>query len=234
VKKILLVLVVALFACTNLYAETIILKSGKQIEAKIIEKGSEWIKVDTAGVQLTYFLDEIDTIDGKIAVSGPVSQAALKSAQEAVNAAALVKEEASKIEVAQNKVPLAAGKTDSSEAKQLAMLIMIIIIIIFGYIFPSICLQFIARKTNKTPTWLAWIPVGNLFLMCKIASVNYLWLLVLLLSLIPMVGIIINLVFGGFIWYRIAEARQKPGWVGVLAIVPIVGLFVFGYLAFSE
>jgi len=43
-----------------LFAETIILKSGKTIEAKIIERTEEYIKVDVVGVPIIYYSDEID------------------------------------------------------------------------------------------------------------------------------------------------------------------------------
>ena len=43
------------------FAETIKLKSGKVIEGKIIERTADSIKVDTgAGVNLTYFLDDLE------------------------------------------------------------------------------------------------------------------------------------------------------------------------------
>jgi hypothetical protein len=37
------------------FAETIVLKSGKTIEGKLIEKTDEHIKIDFQGVPLTYF-----------------------------------------------------------------------------------------------------------------------------------------------------------------------------------
>lgn len=46
------------------FAETIILKSGKSIEGKIIEKTDKYIKIVFQDVNLTYFLDEIESIDG--------------------------------------------------------------------------------------------------------------------------------------------------------------------------
>jgi hypothetical protein len=46
------------------YAETIILKSGKTIEGKLIEKTDKYIKIDFYGVPLTYYIDEIKSIDG--------------------------------------------------------------------------------------------------------------------------------------------------------------------------
>jgi hypothetical protein len=36
------------------------------------------------------------------------------------------------------------------------------------------------------------------------------------------------------VWMGVAEARQKPNWWGILAIVPLVNMVVPGYLAWSE
>lgn len=55
-----------IYFSTITYAETIVLKSGKTIEGKIIEKTDEYIKIDFFGVALTYYLSDIESIDGKI------------------------------------------------------------------------------------------------------------------------------------------------------------------------
>ena len=46
------------------FAETVILKSGKKIEGKIIERTDDYVKVDQYGVPITYFLDDIESIEG--------------------------------------------------------------------------------------------------------------------------------------------------------------------------
>jgi len=47
-------------------ANTIILDSGKTYEGAIVERGDNYIKVDLdVGVPITFYLDEIDSIDGK-------------------------------------------------------------------------------------------------------------------------------------------------------------------------
>lgn len=47
------------------FAETLLLKSGQKIEGKILEKTDEYVRINFAGVALTYFLNEIVSIDGK-------------------------------------------------------------------------------------------------------------------------------------------------------------------------
>lgn len=59
--------IAALFILTICHftsAETIILKSGQEIEGEIAEQTNEYIKVDIGGVSVPFFLDEIESIDG--------------------------------------------------------------------------------------------------------------------------------------------------------------------------
>ncbi len=93
-------------------------------------------------------------------------------------------------------------------------------------IYVAFCLQNIARKTDTGPEWLAWIPIANLYLMCKIAEKPWWWVL---LFFIPIVNIVILVL----LWMRIAEARDKNRWLGLLILVPIANLIFLGYLAFS-
>jgi len=101
------------------------------------------------------------------------------------------------------------------------------ILLIALYIYLSYTLQIIARKTQTENDWLAWIPIGNLYLMCKIADKPAWWLILLFA---PFVSILVMVL----IYMGIAEARKKPGWLGIFLAVPIVQLFVQGYLAFSN
>jgi len=132
------------------------------------------------------------------------------------------------VDLSQNKALAAAGIFAG-------FFFIIFIIFIIFYIYSAICLQIIAKKTNTENPWLAWIPIANLFLMCKIASLSYFWLLGFLLGFVPIIGGIFTLCLTGYFWYRIGIVRSKePQWIGALVAVPIVGLFVMGYLAFSD
>ncbi len=101
----------------------------------------------------------------------------------------------------------------------------IVFLVIYAYLAYS--LQVIADKTNTENSWLAWIPIANIYLMCKIAGKPGWWFI---LFLIP----IVNIVIGIIVLMKIAELRGKPGWVGILWILPVVGLIIPGYLAFSD
>jgi hypothetical protein len=63
-RLIILLLLASLSFPALSFAETIILKSGQEIEGKVIEKTDKYIKIDFEGAQLTYFFDDIKTIDG--------------------------------------------------------------------------------------------------------------------------------------------------------------------------
>jgi len=103
-------------------------------------------------------------------------------------------------------------------------------IILFGglvfYIYFAICLQKLAKRTGTTPDWLAWIPIGNAFLMLKIAQKPMWWFLLLFVP-------IINIVAGVIVWMKIAEKVGKESWVVFLMFVPVVGIAMPAYLAFS-
>ncbi|MFH1519813.1 MAG: tetratricopeptide repeat protein [Candidatus Omnitrophota bacterium] len=61
-KKLTLFLIILVFP-TIVNADAIYLKGGQKIEGKFLNTTSEYIKIDFYGVELTYFLDEIDHTD---------------------------------------------------------------------------------------------------------------------------------------------------------------------------
>jgi len=95
------------------------------------------------------------------------------------------------------------------------------------YIWMALCLQTIAKKTDTPNAWLAWIPIANIYLMCKVADKPGWWTF---LFFIP----IANIVFAVLVWMKIAEVRNRPNWLGILMIVPIANLVIPGILAFAS
>jgi len=62
-KRLICLLVLVIVASSIVSAETIQFKSGKEIEGKIVEKTDKHIKLDIGvGMPITYFLDEIESI----------------------------------------------------------------------------------------------------------------------------------------------------------------------------
>ena len=103
------------------------------------------------------------------------------------------------------------------------------------YIYSALALMTIAKKTNTPNGWLAWIPIANMYLMTQIAGVPWWTFLVLLVSAyIPMVGALIVLGITLWWWWKIAEARNRPGWWGILMILPLINLIIMGVLAWAD
>lgn len=102
-----------------------------------------------------------------------------------------------------------------------------VIIFVIFYVYIAYSLQVIADKTNTENSWFAWVPILNLYLMCKIADKPGWWLI---LFFIPLVNIVIFIIVG----MAIAQKRGKPSWLGIVWIIPVVGLIVPGYLAFTD
>jgi hypothetical protein len=92
------------------------------------------------------------------------------------------------------------------------------------YVYFAVTLMIIARKTNTPGAGLAWLPILNLYLMCKIGRRPAWWML---LCFVPL----LNLVALAMLWMSIAEVGGKPAWTGALAIIPFVGLVIPAYLA---
>ena len=47
------------------FAEKVILRSGLEVDGRILEKTDKFVKVDYLGTALTYYFDEVDSIDGQ-------------------------------------------------------------------------------------------------------------------------------------------------------------------------
>jgi hypothetical protein len=64
-KICILVLLATFLVFGNTFAETVVLKSGKIVDGKIIEKTDKYIKIDLYGIPVTYYMDDIESIDGE-------------------------------------------------------------------------------------------------------------------------------------------------------------------------
>ncbi len=109
-----------------------------------------------------------------------------------------------------------------------------LIITIVMYIYFAIALMSIAKKTNTPNGWLAFIPIANVYLMTQIASLPAWYTLAILLPIIPLLGGLAMLVAMVYFWWKIAEAINKPGWWGILIIIPVVNLVIVGMMAWGK
>jgi hypothetical protein len=95
------------------------------------------------------------------------------------------------------------------------------------YLFHCYCCMLICRKAGHAPGVLVWLPALQLIPLLRAAGMSAWWFLacfVPLLNLVPSV-----------LWpFKIAKARGKSVWVGVLLLLPITSFFAFLYLAFAD
>lgn len=101
------------------------------------------------------------------------------------------------------------------------------VVAILGYVYFSYSLQKIAGRTNTEDSWIAWIPILNVALMCRVAGKS-LW---------HMIGFFIpyvNVIMMAYIWGEISATLNKSKWLGLLMVIPVANLILPGYLAFSE
>ena len=95
------------------------------------------------------------------------------------------------------------------------------------HLFYSYCCLLICRKAGHPPGNLVWLPFLKVIPMLRAAGISGWWFLaffVPVLNLVPLV-----------LWpLKIAKARGKSVWVGVLLLLPVTNLFALLYLAFSN
>lgn len=94
--------------------------------------------------------------------------------------------------------------------------------------------MFIAKKTKTANSWLAFIPIANVYLVTQIAKVSGWWTLVVLAPIVPFAGTIVMMAVMIWMFWRIAEAIDFPGWTSLLLLVPVVNLVILGIWAWAE
>ena len=67
-KKLIISMIAVFFLSSFCFAETIVLKSGETREGKIIERTDDYIKIDYYGATVTYFYEDIESIDGRAVI----------------------------------------------------------------------------------------------------------------------------------------------------------------------
>jgi hypothetical protein len=92
------------------------------------------------------------------------------------------------------------------------------------YVYFSVSLMTIARKTGTPDEWMAWVPIANMALMCRVGRKPMFWVL---LMFIPIVNLFISVALCG----AVARARGKSPAIGWLLLVPLVNFLVPAILA---
>ena len=115
-----------------------------------------------------------------------------------------------------------------------ALSVFFLLIFIAVYIYCALALMAIAKKTKTENAWLAWIPIANVYLMTQIAEVPEWVTLAVLLPIIPVIGGLALAAVMVWLWWNISENLGKPGWYGILIIIPIANLVIMGILAWGD
>jgi hypothetical protein len=88
-----------------------------------------------------------------------------------------------------------------------------------AYVYFAVTLSIIARKTATPDRWMAWIPILNVALMCRVGRKPVWWIILLLIPLV-------NLIVAVILWMAIAQARGKSAALGILALIPVLNFFL--------
>ncbi len=119
------------------------------------------------------------------------------------------------------------SRMDEAEAQLKAALPIFVGVSLFSYVFFSFALMKIGDKAGVPNSWLAWIPLGNLWVMCRAAGKPGWWLL---LFLVPLVNIVIALM----VIFGMPGQVGKSSLLGLLIFIPVIGIFLYyGILAFT-
>jgi Family of unknown function (DUF5684) len=107
-------------------------------------------------------------------------------------------------------------------------LVLLALIAIF-YVIAAYPLFRVAQlSSDRSPdAWMAWVPIANVLLMCRLARVTQWSALILLVGIIPLFGALITFGYFVFLWVKIGERFGRTG-LGVLAgLLPLIGAWIF-------
>jgi hypothetical protein len=105
--------------------------------------------------------------------------------------------------------------------------IVVIAWLVMSFIWNAICLRRIAKKSRTEPSWLAWVPIGQLYLIFKLARTSG-WYMPFVF--VPFFGSLLCLA----VWTRVPKCLGIVGAQRLLMIVPIVSDIYIGWLAFRQ
>jgi len=100
-------------------------------------------------------------------------------------------------------------------------------LVLLLYLFHCYCCMLICQKAGHPPGILVWLPVAQLFPLLRAAGMSGWWFLA---YCVPGLNIVAQVLWS----LKIAKARGKNVWIGVLLLLPVFNLFAFLYLAFSD
>lgn len=135
-----------------------------------------------------------------------------------------------------NLVDKLEGKDSTALAKFMALftstvLVFAILLGLARYIYSALTLQKTAETLGMKDTWYAWIPILRKILLFNMGNQNpYL----LLLALIPGIGTLVIAIISIVATMNICEKRGHDKMIGLLVLIPLAGLILWGVLAWGE
>lgn len=131
--------------------------------------------------------------------------------------------------------PFAGGMLGGAVGAMAIILIVIWAIMALAiYVYTSLALMKIAQRTKTPNAWLAWIPIGNIYLMTQMAGISGWWTLLILVGWIPFLGGLMLLAGFIYMWWIICPKVKKPEWWSILLIIPVVNLIIIGIMAWGK
>lgn len=123
------------------------------------------------------------------------------------------------------------AQANSGRAGEEGSGLLTMIIYVALYVFFSFCWQTIFNKLGQENSWFAWIPILQNYAMLKAGDEPQpvLWTILMLVPFVNIVAIFI--LIKAFI--NITKKLGKSPWLLLLLLVPVVQIFLFGYLAFA-
>jgi len=122
-----------------------------------------------------------------------------------------------------------------------AFLAVFLVIGVIIYVYMALALSTIAKKLSHPRPWLAWIPYANYSLILMMGGFHWAWVFLAVASFIPFLGVVLGpiasiaiLVLCIISFWRIAKARNMPGWTSLLLLIPIVNLVIIGIYAWKD
>ena len=116
------------------------------------------------------------------------------------------------------------------------ILLIALIVGLVVYLYVSFALMTLAKKMKMERSWLAFIPVANLYLMSKMAKMHW-WPVLLVIGTFFSE---INEFFGfaltvfAVIWmWKIFEEFKKPGWWAILMPIPFLSIIYWVLLGIT-
>jgi hypothetical protein len=100
-------------------------------------------------------------------------------------------------------------------------------VLLLVYLFFCYCSMLIVKKTGNEPGVLVWLPGLQMIPLFKAAGMSGWWFLA---AFVPVLNIVSQILWS----IRIAQARGKSVWTGIMLLIPGPSLLAFLYLAFSN